>query len=56
MLKKENMHLLKLGKNVKEELLKEYKLDEIDEYIKNMDEKEYDEIYTFLSPNYRLNR
>lgn len=56
MLKKENMHLLKLGKNVKEELLKEYKLDEIDEYIKNMDEKEYDEIYTFLNPNYRLNR
>lgn len=56
MLKKENMHLLKLGKNVKEELLKEYELKEIDEYIKDMDENEYGEIYTFLNPNYNLTR
>ncbi len=56
MLKKENMHMLKLGKNVKEELLKEYKLENIMDYLASVDEREYMEIYTFLHPNFLLNR
>lgn len=56
MLKEENMHMLKLGKNAKEELLKEYELEYINDYIKDMDESEFMDIYTFLHPNYRLIR
>ena len=56
MLKEKNMHLLRLGKNVKEELLKEYVLEEVCEYIRDMDEREYMDIYTFIYPNYLLSR
>lgn len=55
-LKKENMHLLKLGKNAKEEILKHYSLEYIEDYIKNVDESQFMEIYTYLNPNYRLSR
>ena len=56
MLKKENMHMLKLGKNVKEELLKEYTLEDITDYIQNVDKSEHIELYSYLHPSFRLKR
>ena len=54
--KKENMSMLKLGKNVKYEILNGYSIERISEFIKKADKKEYEEIYLHLNPNFNIER
>ncbi len=54
--KKENMSILKLGKNIKEEILNEYKIDSIESFIKSTNDNELNELYLYLHPCYRLIR
>lgn len=56
LLNKENINRIKLGKDVKKEILDEFKLNYICDYIENMNEDEYEEIYEYLNRNYRLSR
>lgn len=56
MLKKENIHKIKIGKNVKNEILSEYQLIDIKEYLNDACEYDLEEIYLYLHPNYRLVR
>ncbi|MCD7781140.1 MAG: CCA tRNA nucleotidyltransferase [Methanosphaera sp.] len=53
-LKKENMSILKLGKNVKESLIDNYEIYSIHEFIKK--EEDLDEVYLYLHPTYELSR
>ena len=55
-LKEENINQIKLGKDVKEEILDKYSLMDINDYIDAMQNEEYEEIYEYLNPNYRLYR
>ena len=57
-LKPENMSILKLGKNIKEEIINTgYNLSGVDEFIDN-DAKceDIDEIFLYLHPNYNIER
>lgn len=47
---------VQLGKNLKEEILKGYNLETIEEFIKKEKDKNLDELYIYLHPNYRLYR
>lgn len=51
---KENMSILKLGKNIKEEILKEYSFESIYDFVNNTEN--LNDIYMYLNPNYRLER
>ena len=55
-LKEENINQIKLGKDVKEEILDKYSLMDISDYIDSMQNEEYEEIYEYLNPNYRIYR
>ncbi len=55
-LKEENMSILKLGKNVKEEIIKDYKFQKINEFISEATEENYSNLYVYLHPNYNLER
>ncbi|WP_069592057.1 CCA tRNA nucleotidyltransferase [Methanosphaera sp. WGK6] len=54
--KKENMSILKLGKNIKEEILNKYFFEEVTEYIKSENTEDLSNIYMHLYPNFKLER
>ena len=53
-LKEENMSILKLGKNIKKEILDNYQLMKINEFI--VKQEDISELYLYLHPNYLLER
>ena len=55
-LKEENINQIKLGKDVKEEILNKFSLVDICDYVDCMQNEEYEEIYEYLNPNYRIYR
>lgn len=56
LIQKENINKLKLGKNIKEEMLNQYSIKTITEYINDADTKEYPDLYMYLNPSYKLSR
>ena len=50
----ENMSILKLGKNIKEEVLKDYSFEKMEVFINNTNDENLNNIFLYLHPNYRL--
>lgn len=56
-LKKENISILKIGKNIKEELLaSNFKFMKIDEFLKDCNVEDIRNIYLYLHPNFNIKR
>lgn len=54
--KKENRNILKLGKNIKEEISNNYCLENILNVIKKGNEEDYINLFLHIHPDYKLNR
>lgn len=54
--KEENMNILKLGKNIKEKILENYQFENVEDFIKKIENENYSDLYMHLHPNFRLNR
>ena len=48
------MSILKLGKNIKEEVLKDYSFEKMEVFINNTNDENLNNIFLYLHPNYRL--
>lgn len=54
--KKENRSILKLGKNIKDEISQNYKFESIEKIIKKEDNEYLDNIFMHIHPDYKLKR
>ena len=54
--KKENRSILKLGKNIKDELTNNYRLDTAESVINNEKREDLENIFMHLHPDYKLFR
>ena len=54
--KKENISILKLGKNIKKEILKDYKLFNVFEFIDSAEDEDLRNLYLYLNENYNIER
>lgn len=55
-LRKENISILKLGKNIKKEILKDYKLHNVFEFIETAEDEDLRNLYLYLNENYNIER
>lgn len=55
-LRKENISILKLGKNIKEGISKNIEIEKVDEFLSKENKENYENIFMHLNPGYKLTR